>query len=488
MRPTLTPRLAAALALSFACVALNGCATTPPGPLKESAHWKDVMRAGHLPDQGTLFIAAPTLQQPADLKLADAAPVSVGDDGSAYWPQELPAGFVDDLRHILQRNSGYEVTLWSKSGEEPAKTYDYEMQLRVTKLRFELVKVGMGSAMASLWVLAFPHFATYYNAPDEVFRCEYELEVSLTDTRKGEVVDRRVIRDSKKLSLTDFQRGWTLYSYWPEQTLRWLPEHDHVEAWLEYAPSVVAAVEPHTRREVLIEVMRFLREGYVTEIPNAESGYALVLGVDGPGAQHAEHDAAAVAEALLKTGLSTRSLLGDRATGDEAQRLLWERVARLKSGAPLILYFAGCGSGSEPGVLLSDRVCTLRQLVEPLRAARRRGAIPIAIFDAGLFGGGRCVEPAAVEALAELETELEGVTLWLASRTAQGASESADSRHGAFSTRFLQGLAGPADTNGDGLTLDELANFVSAGLPGSALVGPEPRSLVLAPPPGAARD
>src|SRR5690606_2156972 len=93
------------LALALLLLA-TGCTAVPPGPLEEDPRWQDVMRRGHLASRGTLYVEPPRLEQPSGLALAEAAPVTVDDDGHAtLWPERLPGGFAQELRELLKLNT-----------------------------------------------------------------------------------------------------------------------------------------------------------------------------------------------------------------------------------------------------------------------------------------------------------------------------------------------------------------------------------------------
>jgi hypothetical protein len=225
------------------------------------------MRSGHQLSRGTVFVPRPSLMVPDGVDPVDGLRVRTdAHDLSWYWPAELPEGFERELEEILRANTGYEITPWSQSSEAPPET-DYELRLEVRDYRLVLLEVGLGTPMATFWMCGMLHLATFYNAPDETYLCEYEVQAFLVDRRTDGVAASRTLRGSKELALTDFQRGWTLYSYWPTQPLQWLPGHDAVEAWREYSDSVIDACEPHARRTVLLELLRFLREQPLAKQP-----------------------------------------------------------------------------------------------------------------------------------------------------------------------------------------------------------------------------
>ncbi len=260
----MTPRL---WALLLAVVTTSGCAATPPPSLGNDETWRSVMRSGFQVSRGTVFVPQPTLGLGPTLELVDGLQIRKDSHGlSWYWPAELEAGFKDELEEILHQNTGYTVTLWRQSPERPQAS-DYELRLRVTNYRLVLLEVGLGSSMAAFWMTGMLHLATFYNAPDELYLCEFEVQASLFDLRTQSVAASRVLRGSKELALTDFQRGWTLYSYWPTQRLNWLPDHDAASAWRAYSSSVIEACEPHARRKLLLELLRFLREQPLAIVP-----------------------------------------------------------------------------------------------------------------------------------------------------------------------------------------------------------------------------
>lgn len=242
-------------------VLTGGCSVVPPGPLESDPRWRDLMSDGTLSSRGLVYVAPPRLERSSELRFSPEAAVTLEPAGQSKYCPPLPPGFTRELRSILERNSGYEVLLWDPAAPA-AKTppeADYVLELRVRRYRFELLKTGQGSAMAAMWIWGFPHLMTFYNAPDELYRCEYRVEATLRPRGTTEPRSRR-LRGSCELLLTDLQRGWTFSSYWPEQRLNWTGGKDVVVAWREYGPNVEAATEPHARRSLLIDLMRFLRE------------------------------------------------------------------------------------------------------------------------------------------------------------------------------------------------------------------------------------
>jgi hypothetical protein len=246
--------------LLLALAATSGCTATPPPSLGNDEAWRSVMRSGFQKSRGTVFVPEPSLSPRPDLTVVDGLRIRTDSHSlNWYWPLELTVGFGVEMEEVLHQNTGYEVTLWTQSLEAP-EGCDYELRLRVTDYRLVLLEVGLGSSMATFWLTGMVHLATFYNAPDELYLCEYEVQADLFDLETQTVTASRVLRGSKELALTDFQRGWTLYSYWPNQRLNWLPDHDAATAWRTYAESVIESVEPHARRTVLVELLRFLRE------------------------------------------------------------------------------------------------------------------------------------------------------------------------------------------------------------------------------------
>ena len=250
------------LLLLTVLVCCAGCSAVPPGPLESDPRWRDLMRDGSLPSRGRVYVLPPQLSRSLKADLEVQAPVALLGEGRSRYCPPLPPGFFRELREILQRNSGYEVLLWDPSakGAAPATEVDYLLELRVVRYQFALLEAGQGSAMAAMWIWGFPHLTTFYNAPDELYRCDYRVEARLRPRDPSQATRSRYLRGSSELLLTDLQRGWTFASYWPEQKLNWTGGKELVEAWAEYGPHVEAATEPHARRGLLIDLMRFLRD------------------------------------------------------------------------------------------------------------------------------------------------------------------------------------------------------------------------------------
>jgi hypothetical protein len=414
----------------------SGCNIVPPVPLDEDRRWGDLFDEGYIPERATVYVEAPTLAQPA-VDLQDEFPISIDDEEkSTYWPQELPTELVREVRRRLAKRTGYQMLLW-EDGKEPPSERDYDLRLTVTKLALSIDDVGMGSAMASMWPFFMPHMATYYLAPDEWFRCEYELEVAFVRPKTRAIVHGKRLKGTTVKAMTDFQRGWTFGSYWPDQALGFTAK-TAAGAWASYGPEVLRQVEPHARRELVIDLMRFLRRDPPPDLPRSEPAvFGLTLGYEAEGSDTgAVADAQALDEALdvRDPGFERiRSLVGPQAISDEAQRELWGLVGRTQAEDVLFLYVAAPGTllpGDEggpvrPAVRLADRVFELERLFAPLRAARRRGAEAAVILDLGLFGGSRSEAGAQADTarvLARLGERLEGVTLLLTGAAAEGAS------------------------------------------------------------------
>lgn len=247
-------RALGALVLALACATSAGCAAATPPALADDPRWLEALDDGEvLPITSTLHVELPTLERPAELVLSDAAPVELeGHRRGSYWPEALPAAFEDSLREALGKATGFDAQI----GGARAEPADYVLRLRVRRYQAQLVRVGPASSIAPLGFL-LPHLATFYNAPDELYRVTYELSATLRRARDG-AEEHAELRASKTLALTDFQRGWTLFSRWSQQRVN-LVEGDDVEAWQAYGPNVIEAVEPFARRTLLIELMRFVR-------------------------------------------------------------------------------------------------------------------------------------------------------------------------------------------------------------------------------------
>ncbi|RMG16759.1 MAG: hypothetical protein D6731_05535 [Planctomycetota bacterium] len=414
----------ALVAACLACAA--GCAAVPPPPLEADERWRAMMReGGHLSARGSLFVAPPRLRARGLGTPVAGGRVCLDEGGkSRFRPERLPAGFLSSCRTVLKKNTGFEVRLWDEAHPgQPASGEDFRLDLEVLDLHLELTDVGLASSVASLWPLGLLHLASFYNAPDEVYRCEYRVRATLT-SRDGRTQRTQVLVGSKELALTDFQRGWTLSSWWPEQPLGWLPTADAAAAWAEYGPSVLRNVEPHARRAVLLEVLRFLR---AAALPPPCRRPPTVLVVAEPAGGVADGDSlrdAVAARAAEPAGLSPRMLVGEAASADEAQRLLWQALGDTASGGAVVFYFAGRASVDEKDLLLSffDRSCPLERLLDPLRAASRRGLRAVLVVDAPFFPAGSGSAASWERGLRRLRAASSGVSVWLAGFGLEGAT------------------------------------------------------------------
>ncbi|HBP19172.1 MAG TPA: hypothetical protein DEA08_15470, partial [Planctomycetes bacterium] len=247
-----------------------------------------------------------------------------------FWPLELPSAFARELEQVLHEGSGFDVTLDATTPPEASR-----LELCVTRYRARLVECGPGSAIAPVGFL-LPHLASFYNAPDEHYLVDYELEATFRHPQRP--ARRATLRGSKTLALTDFQRGWALFSHWPVQKSN-LGAADWPTAWATYGENVLEQVEPFARRELLIELLRFVR-GCARELRRPRHTQAVLVGL-GAGQQEAR----ALANELKRVA-GVESLLGDAAGADALQGALWRRVDELAPGDLLVLWVSGPGSGA----------------------------------------------------------------------------------------------------------------------------------------------
>lgn len=365
---------------------LGGCAAASPPELAEDRRFLAALdEGGRLAVDGLLSVEPPRLLRPA---LAGAASV---DSGGTLWPLELPPAFVAELEQVLDEGTGFDVSLDPASSPAACR-----LELRVTRFRARLVECGPGSAIAPVGFL-LPHLASFYNAPDEHYRVDYRLQATFRHPERP--ARRATLRGSKTLALTDFQRGWTLFSRWPVQTSN-LGEADWPSAWETYGPSVLEQVEPFARREVLIELLRFVRE-CARELSRPPRVQALVAGLGA-----SEREAAALA-AALEPKAEVELLVGRALRADDVQTTLWRQVDALAPGDLLLLWFGGEANLAPAGLRCADRPLERAQLLEPLRAATRRGARALVLLDGE-------VDPAL------LGPDLSQLSLWIAGEAALG--------------------------------------------------------------------
>lgn len=359
---------------------LSGCAAATPPELAEDRRFQAALdEGGRLAVEGQLSVAPPTLRVHV---LAEGAAV---DSAGTFWPRELPPAFARELDQVLSEGTGFDVSLDETTPPEASR-----LELRVTRYRVRLVECGPGSAIAPVGFL-IPHLASFYNAPDEYFEVDYRLQATFRHPERP--ARRATLRGNKTLALTDFQRGWTLFSPWPAQKSN-LGQADWPSAWAAHGERVLAQVEPFARREVLIELLRFVR-ACARELNRPPRVHALVAG-----AGTAEGEAAALA-AALEPHAEVESLLGSALRADDLQAALWRQVEALAPGDQLVLWFCGEGSTAPAGLRCADRPLGRTQLLEPLRAAARRGARALLVVDGAL-------DPA------ELGGELTGLSVWVA--------------------------------------------------------------------------
>jgi WD40 repeat protein len=196
---------------------------------------------------------------------------------------------------------------------------------------------------------------------------------------------------------------------------------------------------------------------------------------------YADADARAVVDAYqahsrkLFAKIETRLLLDEQATRRGIlQGLIWLRE-QVKAGDYPVLYFAGHGEKDKDGALyFLPADVDARDLASTAISAddlkRLLGGIPgrlTAILDAchsGGIDGGRTRGPHGLtdDLLRDLIAEESGLVVLCATTGNEQAQESTAHKHGVFTQALLEGLAGKADANGDGVVyLDELGLYLN---------------------------
>ncbi|MBI2372119.1 MAG: SUMF1/EgtB/PvdO family nonheme iron enzyme [Deltaproteobacteria bacterium] len=213
--------------------------------------------------------------------------------------------------------------------------------------------------------------------------------------------------------------------------------------------------------------------------------WAVVVGVDkfrNPRVSrlnYAANDARAVARALIQLGFpgqNTSLLLNERATRAEIERVLGSVVRRAASpNDRLVIFFATHGvtttlpHGGEEGYLLphdadlDDLPVTALSMQQLKQIGQRIPAKHILVAVDACYGGYSLVRAQAPPVVDRRYLELVGqsraIQVLTAGRKDQPVIE--EQGHGVFTRKLLDGLAGHADGNGDGLvTVSELAAWM----------------------------
>ncbi|MHC5018990.1 MAG: caspase family protein [Planctomycetota bacterium] len=308
---------------------------------------------------------------------------------------------------------------------------------------------------------------------DETYAVSLEVTARLVSVHSGREVFRKTYRPTVAHELDDFDRGWGLFA-----TV--LPGSLDSEDWR----SVGTMLLPSALHELKVELFRDLRNELpsVVAAPKFQTDMAktLVLGVgltqQGSYRVHnlrfAENDARTVAGALQeRLGLPDKNVqlvLNAQATGEGIRGAVKDFLAgRSRAGDTLVLYIAGYGT-----VLPDGRPAVVPYDFDPKRAAatalplddlrRLLDASPastVMVLDVGWdapaegrgLRGIEEVERGAADAAAFDALGGPRRLVVFAGGPQDGAFELPQAGHGMLTHYLLEGLAGKADADTDGV-------------------------------------
>ncbi len=216
-----------------------------------------------------------------------------------------------------------------------------------------------------------------------------------------------------------------------------------------------------------------------------DGSHAILIGIDKyqklPKLRGAVRDASAVRDALAGRGFRTTFIVDEEASSKRITRLLAEELpAQLKANDRVIIYFAGHGvsdgpSGKEEGILMpveGDKeypISTGIPMVNMIKWFNGYAAKHVLFVADACYTGLALTRNSGDGLRKTLSDYLEQITsrkvryVLVAGGDDEEAHEYAN--QGVFTSYFLQGIDGHADTNSDGyITTAELYIYVSEGV------------------------
>jgi hypothetical protein len=323
---------------------------------------------------------------------------------------------------------------------------------------------------------------------DEVYGARARFEISLRSSRSDRILYRSELTAEFKRSLNDFQRGWQLFGIFR------VPASLGESNWR----SISRHLLPGLLREIQVQTVLALANDFrkATLSPNferlLETKLGVVVGISRhkdysiPKLKYTEEDALSVYRFLTGPegeGVPERNirlLTNERASRNEILGALDYLAGKSRACDSIVLYFAGYGAvaaeadGGAAGAYLvpydADRgdiagTClSLDELEQKIAKVKARELV--IILDTGFNGdaGARGLE-GGKEYRAPFQEILKSPGRFVLSsgQPGEGAVEVDDHRHGIFTFYMLEGLKGPADTDGNGaITLGELQEYLKA--------------------------
>jgi len=432
---------------------------------------------------------------------------------NTHDPEELPGLLEGDLLNLFAESGGFGrvvrlqpatnvdeqasgVTQLEKAVDAGA---DLLLLIYVTRYRIEFKGTEYFSAMYHLaGGLVLPLAPMFDSIRDELYSCEYQMELGFYSVRSGRLLCRKELSVEAEMYLNDTNRGWSVSPVSIKAAISGPagPEFP----WSDHAEDVIQSCEPYAREELKASLVHYLRED-LPRVAKSVDGQkktlatcALVIGVDRFSRGEVSSQATASRDASeFAAWLEAPQPFGGQLPRRNVRRLLNEEATRTrilaeindhllspaKSGDRLLLYFSGYGAAeqdtqdgstrlylapfdadserlNETAVALDDVLHSLKSLLDMEVTV---------ILDTAFEGESRSLTalPVSVDdARRQLSFPTKNHTVWLAAAPGTPALELEALEHGLFTSALLLGLGGAADAGGDGWSsVAELAAFVA---------------------------
>lgn len=496
--------------LLLAASALAGCSSYDPAALSEGVEFQALSKqwAGERAYQGSILlapIAQPDLPTPDPEDLRGPLQLQASD---------LEDALVRSLELVLAKGQRVERTPVGKSAADYALKEGFGAILHVDVRRWNALFVentGWWYPNALFLGWYFWPFGAWTIA-DEVFGIDCALELTLRDAASGRLIqplEKRVLElvsgpelsrkpsaeevtHLPRIVLSDGERGLDFFGTWAPGSLdpdQWAEVSLLLEPYaLRHASVRVAATVAKTLRDDLAQGSR--DERYAT-------AHAVVVGINEYGDEPclgAKEDGEAIRDLLQGVApvtseasetpyewLPERNLdafFGAQASVADVTSALRGAAKRARKEDSLVFYFAGRGqAGAGEGLGALELVCadgslSLAEVAEAIKdsPARRRLLFFDCDFKGGPRGLGEAPELSGAElrrALAELLLSSRGAGLVVlasdpadADQHTQTYAFEAGEERGLLTTFLLRALRGEADTGGDGLSAEDVEDYV----------------------------
>lgn len=499
------------LVLLWGTIALSGCSSYDPGALDQglelqalSRHW-----AGERAHPGSILLAP--IQQP---QLSAPDPEDLRG-AMQLQADELERALVGSLGRVLAEGKRVERTPTGLSPEDYALKQGFDAILYVEVRRWNALFVentGWWYPNALFLGWYFWPFGAWTIA-DEVYGIDCALELTLRDAASGRLIEpleRRLLElvsgpelsrpptaeevaHLPRLTLSDGERGLDFFGTWAPGSL-------DPDQWAE----VSLLLQPYALRHAGVRVAATVAKTLADDLARGSrderyaTAHAVVVGINEYGEDPcpgARADGEAFRDLLQGVApvsseapprapwLPERNLdafWGAQASVAEVTSALRGAARRARTEDTLVFYFAGRGrAGAGTGLAGLELVCadgalSLDAVATAIQdsPARRR----LVFLDCDFKGGGsRGAGPPPEASADELRSAL-GSLLLSGSRGAglillacdpsapeehaQSYAFEAGQERGLLTTFLLRALAGEADTGGDGLSAQDVADYV----------------------------